>query len=175
MTILLLYTIMIIIIQTTTANTAPMLIDQMLQYYSSPTLEDKLPCILRSNCSSCTSTTNCVWISGSPSNGVVIMKWNNEIVLDMREVSFCWKGGFYGTRNSQQTVTNVMSKSADVTSVHALFGLNDFTYKQCTIRGGMGLLLLFSVPIVIATCFVGGVFVIVYLCCCRKRISKRWV
>ena len=94
------------------------LTEEVVQLYTRASVEEKLPCLLRLNCTICTEDKSCVWISGSPSNGIVVTRRDGEKMLDTREVSFCWSGDFWGA--GQNSIGNVMTRRGEFTTIYAI-------------------------------------------------------
>ena len=173
LTLVLLIVLAITYFSTQSQTTTP-IITAFERAYNMEVLDNFIPCIKYPNCSICTTSSSCTWISNSASNGISFIAEDTPgaVAQELPQGSFCWSGTFYGGK--QTTVTGVTMLNSSRSTITAIIGFNDFNYKQCTIKGGVALAAAIVIPLVA----VGIIAVIILSCviycwCCRRRISKK--
>jgi hypothetical protein len=113
------------------------LVSDLLGIFTNETIEARIPCIMYTNCATCVKNSTCKWISGSPTNGLVVFMQNGDKPMDVRQTSFCWAGrlGQSFWDKNRRTIENVTSKNGEPMNITAVFGFNDWSWR-CSIRAG---------------------------------------
>jgi hypothetical protein len=121
---------------------------------------------MKTNCTDCTADNWCVWVSSSSSVGLAaVRKSDKKNIVSVQDVNFCWSGTFYGATNL--VYDNVQDLTSSDTTITATIGFNDFNWKQCTVKGGVVLILSIAAP-VLSCLFLCALCICICCCCCRK-------
>jgi hypothetical protein len=145
------------------------MIAKLLGTYGADKINQLLPCTLIGNCTSCTSNSGCVWVSGSTTVGFWAYRTSDQSnIIETTETNFCWSGSGIGI-NTNNVAAQTISKDDTIISTNA--GFNDISWQQCKLLQGAVLAIGLIIPLAAIIIFA---IASICICICCYRLKKKW-